>query len=175
MLTSTTRRRRATFRLFAVLQTLLLMGALVAVAPVSVAAAGAAPNTPTLHSPANAATGISTSPTLDVGVSDPEGDTLTVTYFGRPYASGNYTQIGTQHTGVASGGSDTTSWPSLGSGQTYQWYVTVSDGNLTTTGPTWTFHTAPGSDPVFVGAGDIADCGRSQDEATGAVIGAIET
>ena len=52
--------------------------------------------------------------------------------------------------------------------------MTLDDGNLTTTGPTWTFHTTPSSDPVFVGAGDIADCGRTQDEATGAIIGAID-
>ena len=44
---------------------------------------------------------------------------------------------------------------------------------LTTTGPTWTFSTAPGSDPVFVGAGDIADCTRTQDEATAAIVGGV--
>ncbi len=65
----------------------------------------AAPNAPTLNAPANADTGIGTSPTLNVGVSDPDADTLTVTYFGRPLASGNFVQIA-QHTGVASGSSD---------------------------------------------------------------------
>ena len=64
--------------------------------------------------------------------------------------------------------------PSLGAGQTFEWYATVSDGTPTTTGPTWTFSTAAGSDPVFVGAGDIADCTRTQDEATAAVIGGVE-
>ena len=53
------------------------------------AAGNTAPNAPTLNSPTNAATGIGTSPTLDVGVSDPDGGTLTVTYYGRPFASGN--------------------------------------------------------------------------------------
>ncbi len=128
---------------------------------------------PTLNAPANAATGVSTSPTLNVGVSDPDADALTVTYFGRPFASGNYVQIA-QHSGVASGTSDTASWSNLGAGQTFQWRVTVSDGSLTTTGPTWTFHTVPSADPVFVGAGDIADCTRTQDEATAAVIGAVD-
>ena len=65
---------------------------------------------------------------------------LTVTYFGRPLASGNFAQIA-QHTGVASGANDTASWASLGAGQTFEWYATVSDGTDTTTGPTWTFHT----------------------------------
>ncbi len=73
-----------------------------------------------------------------------------------------------------SGTNDTAAWAGLGAGQTFQWYATVSDGTLTTTGPTWTFHTVASADPVFVGAGDIADCGRTQDEATGAVIGAID-
>ena len=138
----------------------------------TVAPSSSAPDAPTLNAPANAGTGISTSPTLDVGVSDPDGGTLTVTYYGRPYASGNFAQIA-QHTGVAAGGNDTATWSNPGDGQKFEWYATVSDGSLTTTGPTWTFTTSPGSDPVFVGAGDIADCGRTQDEATGAVMSGI--
>jgi len=42
------------------------------------------PNTPILNSPANNATGVSTSPTLDATVSDPDGGNLTVTFYGRP-------------------------------------------------------------------------------------------
>ena len=138
----------------------------------SVVSTNTAPGAPTRNAPANAGTGVDTSPTLDVDVSDPDGDALTVTYFGRPYASGNYTQIA-QHTGVASGGNDTATWSDIGAGQTFQWYVTVGDGTDTVTGPTWTFTTSPGTDPVFVGAGDIADCGRTQDEATGAIMSGI--
>ena len=52
-----------------------------------------APVAPTLNAPANAATGVGTSPTLDVGVSDPDSDPLTVTFFGRPFASGIFSQI----------------------------------------------------------------------------------
>ena len=129
-----------------------------------------APNAPTLNTPANAANGISTSPTLNVGVSDPEANGLTVTYFGRPFASGNYVQIA-QHSGVTSGSSDTASWSNLGDGQTFQWYVTVSDGTPHDDRPDLDLHTVASADPVFVGAGDIADCGRTQDEATAAVIG----
>ncbi len=117
--------------------------------------------------------GSSTSPTLDVGVSDPDANPLTVTYFGRPFASGNYVQIA-QHTGVTSGTSDTASWSDLGAGQTFQWYVTVSDGSLTTTGPTWTFHTVASADPVFVGSGDIASCSVTGDTATGEIIREID-
>lgn len=42
-----------------------------------------APDQPILNSPPNGATNIFTSPTLDVSVSDPDGDNLTVTFFGR--------------------------------------------------------------------------------------------
>ena len=63
---------------------------------------------------------------------------------------------------MPSGNNTTTTWSNIGAGQKFQWYATVSDGSNTTTGTTWTFETAPGADPVFVGAGDIADCGRSR-------------
>ena len=136
-------------------------------------AGNGAPDAPTLNAPANGATGIGLSPTLDIGVSDPERDPLTVTYFGRPLASGNFTQIA-QHTGVASGGNDTATWPSLGAGQTFEWYATVNDGTHTTTGPTWTFHTVASTDPVFVGVGDIASCAVTEDTATGNIIQGID-
>ncbi len=100
-----------------------------------------APNAPTLNAPANGATGIGTSPTLSVGVTDPDSNTMTVTFFGRPFASGNFAQIA-QNTGVASGTNSTTAWAPLGAGQKFEWYATVSDGMATTTGPTWTFNTA---------------------------------
>lgn len=43
-----------------------------------------APNHPMLVSPADGATGVSTSPSLYVNASDPDGDDLTVTFYGRP-------------------------------------------------------------------------------------------
>ena len=130
------------------------------------------PDAPTLNAPTDGATGIGTSPTLDVGVSDPDADALTVTYYGRPFASGNFSQIA-QHTGVGAA-SDSATWSSLGAGQEFEWYVTVSDGTATVTGPTWTFHTAPGSDPVFVGVGEISSCDNTNDTATGNVISGID-
>ncbi len=42
------------------------------------------PNTPVLGSPADGATGVSTSPTLTATASDPEASSLTVTFYGRP-------------------------------------------------------------------------------------------
>ncbi|MDI6858731.1 MAG: sialidase domain-containing protein, partial [Dehalococcoidia bacterium] len=44
------------------------------------------PEPPALNAPQDGATGVSTSPTLDVTVSDPQGDPLTVTFYGRPIA-----------------------------------------------------------------------------------------
>ena len=58
-----------------------------------------------------------------MGVSDPDSDPLTVTYYGRPFASGNFAQIA-QHSNVT-GTSDTASWSGLGQGQQFEWYVTL--------------------------------------------------
>jgi hypothetical protein len=49
----------------------------------SLPAADAAPGSPTLVSPQDGATNVSSSPSLDVNVSDPDGGNLTVTYYGR--------------------------------------------------------------------------------------------
>jgi VCBS repeat-containing protein len=42
------------------------------------------PDVPAIVSPTDGATSVSTSPSLEVNVSDPEGDDLTVTFYGRP-------------------------------------------------------------------------------------------
>ncbi len=134
---------------------------------------GVPPNAPVLTAPGNGSTGIGTPPTLDVVVSDPDGGTLSVSFFGRPLASGVFASVGTA-TGIASGAHATTSWTGLGGGQTYEWFATVSDGTTTTTGPTWTFHTAAEADPVFVGTGDIGSCAVTGDAETAAVMAGID-
>jgi len=48
----------------------------------------AAPNAPALVQPGDDATGVSTSPTLEVAVSDPNGDAMDVTFYGRPVGTG---------------------------------------------------------------------------------------
>ena len=65
-------------------------------------------------------------------------------------------------------------WPSLGAGQTYEWYARVSDGTDSASGPIWTFHTVASADPVFVGVGDIASCAVTEDTATGNIIAGID-
>ena len=72
----------------------------------------AAPDTPALVAPADNASGASTSPLLQVGVSDPDGDPVTVTWYGRLLAppGPDFTLIGlpdTQYyTGVLNGGTN---------------------------------------------------------------------
>ena len=57
--------------------------------------------------------------------------------------AGAYAQIGTPQS-VSSGGTATVNWPGLAQSTEYEWYVTVSDGNATTPGPTWSFTTGTG-------------------------------
>jgi hypothetical protein len=72
------------------------------------------PDAPTLNGPAHLATGVALSPSLDVDVSDPDGGSLTVTYYGRPLTGGapgpDFTLIGqpdTQYyTGELNGGTN---------------------------------------------------------------------
>ncbi len=48
---------------------------------------------------------------------------------------------------VPSGSTASCVWPGLSPGATYEWYVTVSNGSQTTTGPVWRFATAPVNPP----------------------------
>ncbi len=132
------------------------------------------PNAPALVAPANAATGVVRPPTLDVIASDPNGGTVNVQFFGRPLASGNYASLGAPQA-IASGAHAIHSWTGLGGGQTYQWFATVNDGTTTTTGPTWTFHTAAETSGTVVAAiGDLATCTETGDTETAAIMAGID-
>ncbi len=48
---------------------------------------------------------------------------------------------------VPSGSTASCVWPGLSPGAAYEWYVTVSNGSETTTGPVWRFSTAPVNPP----------------------------
>ena len=126
---------------------------------------GGAPNDPVLVAPVDGETGMSTGPTLTVNVSDPENDTLSVSFYGRYYKSGVFQLIGTQ-SGVPSGTNVSRVWSGLDGGQKYEWHATVSDSASTVTGANRTFSTTAGADPVIVGAGDIAECGGALSDAT---------
>lgn len=70
--------------------------------------------------------------------------------FDIPYnMSGMWVPIAT-NSNVASGSTTSAAWPGLTPGTQYQWYVTVSDGQATTTGPVWTFTVKTNVPPVFL-------------------------
>ncbi|MCD6478025.1 MAG: PKD domain-containing protein, partial [Candidatus Aenigmarchaeota archaeon] len=75
------------------------------------------PNKPINPSPSNGATGISTSPTLSVSVSDPDGDSMDVSF----YDASDDSLIGTD-SGVSSGSTASITWSDLSEGTTYSWY-----------------------------------------------------
>jgi hypothetical protein len=80
------------------------------------------------------------SPTRNGGAGEFENDansrfTLSYAMGGAPFVN-----IGSV-TDVSSGTPVSISWPALAGNTRYEWYVTVSDGKATTTGPTWTFTT----------------------------------
>ena len=61
-----------------------------------------------------------------------------------------FTVIGT-YVNIPSGSGTSETWSGLSANTEYEWYATVSDGQTTTTGPTWTFTTAgapPNQAPV---------------------------
>jgi hypothetical protein len=126
-----------------------------------------------LVSPADGSTGHSAPVSIGIRVTDPAGRPMSVTFYARPSASGVYASIGTR-SAVASGAQATVSWPSPSDGQRFEWYAVADNGSTSTTSPVWTFRTRPGPDPVIVGAGDIAKCELTGDEATGAVLQGVD-
>ena len=121
---------------------------------------GGPPNLPptvSLGSPGSGVTGTDTNPVLSATPSDPEGAGLTVSFYGRAAASGDFALIGSV-AGVPSGTSTNVTWAGRSDGQRYEWYATANDGMSSQTAATRSFTTAAGADPVLVGAGDIARC-----------------
>ena len=57
---------------------------------------------------------------------------------------------------VPSGSSTTAMWSGLEANAEYQWYVTINDGRSTTTGPMWSFTTAPPPNTAPVAVNDSA-------------------
>jgi hypothetical protein len=131
------------------------------------------PSDPVVNAPTDGQTGLGTSPTLDISVSDATGVPVTVTFRGRAKASGVFRTIATRPD-VAAGSSTSATWADIGQGQVFEWFVTIDDGSSVTAGPIWTFKTADGPDPVLLGAGDVAMCDSSGDEATGAIVDGID-
>lgn len=90
-------------------------------------------------SPANNTISVKTySPTLGQFETDYDSQ-FTISY--DMSGSQPFQLIGT-NTNVPSGTNTSVNWPGLTTGTEYEWYATVSDGNITTTGPVWSFTTA---------------------------------
>jgi uncharacterized repeat protein (TIGR02543 family) len=99
------------------------------------------PGQPVLVSPApTGATDVSTYPTLEVTVSDPDENATDVTFYGREAGDSTWLELGTAYL-IASGENATMAWPGRSLLTEYEWYVAVDDGVATIDGPTWTFTT----------------------------------
>ncbi len=70
-------------------------------------------------------------------------------YYDMSSTTSPYTLIGT-NTGVASGANTTFPYSGLSPNTCYQWYVTVSDGQSTVTGPVWKFTTGTTPMPIAI-------------------------
>ncbi|MHA1290336.1 MAG: hypothetical protein ACTSPB_23395, partial [Candidatus Thorarchaeota archaeon] len=103
------------------------------------------PPTQSSESPTNGTTGVSTSPTLVITVSDAEGDTMNITW--RTNASGTWQTIGT-NLSISNGTyycSNTSSMSSYAT--TYYWSVNLTDGTSWTNA---TYHFTTASSPVVI-------------------------
>lgn len=95
------------------------------------------PNQPSNPSPSDLATGVSTSPTLSVTVTDSDGDSMNVTF----YNASDDSIIGTD-TLVSNGSTASIVWSGLSEGLNYSWYAIANDSMFESAqSSTWTFKT----------------------------------
>ena len=95
-----------------------------------------APDAPYNPTPSTGAHNVDRNPTLQVKVSDPDDDTLTVRF----YDASDDSLIGTKNN-VASGGTASVTWSGLSASTSYSWYAKASDSEYTTPSNTWSFTT----------------------------------
>jgi outer membrane protein assembly factor BamB len=93
------------------------------------------PNKPNNPSPSQGDTQISLNPTLSVDVSDPDGDTMDVTF----YDASDDSVISTDFN-VASGSTASVTWSGLERGFDYTWYAVADDGTDSTKGDDLPFY-----------------------------------
>ncbi len=97
--------------------------------------ANTAPTVPTAPYPADGATDVNISPTLSVSVSDPDGDTMNVTFY---HASND--SVIDSNSGVTNGTTSVT-WSGLSYNTTYEWYAVANDSQAESQSSTWSFTT----------------------------------
>jgi PKD repeat protein len=96
-----------------------------------------------LVSPSDGSTvGGTTSASLQVSVSDPDGDPMDISFYN---ANGDIL-IGTV-SGISSGATASKTWSGLSAGTTYSWYAAAYDGEYSTSSATWSFTTGSGGSP----------------------------
>jgi PKD repeat protein len=111
----------------------------------SVAILNRPPYAPYAPDPDDDAAGVSLNPTLSVGVSDPEGDNMNVSFFD----ASDDSLIGID-TDVESGGRASLQWAGLSYGTRYSWYAVANDSEYENRSETWSFTTMnrPGPPPL---------------------------
>lgn len=109
------------------------------------------PDAPSNPSPSDTATGVDDSTTLSVDVSDPDGDSMDVSF----YDASDDSQIGSTQTGVSDGGTASVTWSNLNWGTSYSWYAVADDGSATTQSSTWSFTTNYAPDPGFTSSSPV--------------------
>ena len=104
------------------------------------------PESPTDPKPTHDAVDVSCTPTLQVVVSDPDENDLTVTFYNAASS-----MIIESQSHIASGSVVTALWPELAYHTTYTWYVVADDGEVSTTSPLWSFTTIeqPNQPPIM--------------------------
>ena len=120
-------------------------------------ASNLAPGKPSLVTPSNGATGQSTNPTLQVTVTDPDLNTMDVTF----YQQGG-SQIGSTQTGIASGGTASVIWAGRSYNTLYYWYAVADDGNASTQSDTWHFTTQSSGGAHYITINDCNDRNTSE-------------
>ncbi|MFB6244880.1 MAG: hypothetical protein ABEJ03_00880 [Candidatus Nanohaloarchaea archaeon] len=98
--------------------------------------ANQAPDEPFSPQPSNTASDVSYSPTLEVNVTDPDGDSMDVRFWN----ASDDTLIGS-NSGVSNGSETSVTWSGLSPGKQYSWYAEADDGSLTNNSSTFTFTT----------------------------------
>ncbi len=112
------------------------------------------PDMPSLISPANALSGVELSPTLKVQVFDPDGNSMSVSF----YDALNNQPMGT-NVNVADSENASITWDDLSYSHTYSWYVIVNDSMIETQSDTWSFTTIDSPPESSDGS-----CGGSSDD-----------
>ena len=109
------------------------------------------PATPTDPIPENGATNVDIDPTLSVTVSDPDGDSMDVTF----YNASDHSIIDVDYD-VPNGGTASIIWDNLAYETNYSWYTIADDGEYTNTSDTWSFSTRGEAPPGGMYVWDIS-------------------